>query len=81
MQYLLPNRENLPQNVLKFPGGGPYMEPRHPSFLVEPDPVDPDTEEPLEVPDYYEVIQAEWLRSNFRDSAGDIASCVPARVI
>ena len=40
------------------------MEPRHPSFLVEPDPVDPDTEEPLEVPDYYEALEAEWLKSD-----------------
>ncbi len=40
------------------------MEPRHPSFLVEPDPIDPEPEEPLEVPDYYEVLQAEWLTSD-----------------
>jgi hypothetical protein len=46
------------------------MEPQHPSFLIEPDPTDPDPEEPLEVPDYYEVIQAEWLRSN-GDEDGD----------
>ncbi len=40
------------------------MDPRHPSFLAEPDPVDPDPEEPLEVPDYYEALEAEWLKSD-----------------
>lgn len=43
------------------------MESQYPPFLVEPDPIDPDAEEPLEVPDYYDVIQAEWLRSDEED--------------
>ena len=38
------------------------MEPRDPSFLAKPDPVEEDPEEPLEVPDYYEAMEAEWLR-------------------
>ncbi len=46
------------------------MEPRYPSFLVEPDPLEQDPEEPLEVPDYYEAMEAEWLRSN-GDEDGD----------
>lgn len=43
------------------------MEPR-PSFLTDPDHVDQDPEEPLEVPDYYEAIEAEWLRSDTDDN-------------
>ena len=40
------------------------MEPRQPPFLIEPDPTDPDTDEPIEVADYYEAMEAEWLRSD-----------------
>jgi len=40
------------------------MDPRHPSFLAEPDPLEQDPEEPLEVPDYYEAMEAEWLKSD-----------------
>ena len=39
------------------------MEPRQPPFLIEPDPTEPDTDEPMEVADYYEAMEAEWLRS------------------
>lgn len=40
------------------------MEPRDRSFLTVQDPADPDTEEPLDVPDYYDAFQAEWLGSD-----------------
>ena len=40
------------------------MEPRDPSFLSTPDPVEEDPEEPLEVPDYYEAIHNEWLNAD-----------------
>lgn len=44
------------------------MEPRDRSFLTAQDPAEPDTEEPLDVPDYYDAFQAEWLES---DADGD----------
>ncbi len=40
------------------------MEPRDPSFFSKSDPVEEDPEEPLEVPDYYEAIQDEWLNAD-----------------
>lgn len=44
------------------------MEPRDRSFLTAQDPAEPDIEEPLDVPDYYDAFQAEWLES---DADGD----------